>query len=182
MRSSLPRVGKDRALHRARDFASDVTRQDGRAAVAISGSLSSHMSLHAALQDDRDALAVSAGQQRVMAAERWRDIGGLRLARAAVSLMPRENPVQRLIVYDERNGTDLGRTLLLWFEEAGDAAAVARHLRMHVNSVRYRVRRAREVAGIATDDATARLLVHLLLRSAYRHSLPRKAVDTHVGR
>lgn len=175
-------VGRDRALRRAQSLASEATRHDNRTVVAVSGPLADYLGLHPALQDVRDALVVSPGARRVSVEECWRDIGALRLVRAAQALVPGPHPVQRLQEYDESNGTDLARTLLLWLEEAGDGAAVARRLHMHVNSVRYRVRRAHEVAGVSTDDATARLLIHVLLRGSVGNSLALKQGDEHVAR
>jgi hypothetical protein len=175
-------VGSDRALRRARNLADEVTRHDARVAVAISGPLTDHIGLHPALQDDRDALAVSQGARLVTVEERWRDIGTLRLVRASQALVPGPHPVQRLQEYDDSNGTDLARTLLVWLEEAGSSAAVARRLHLHVNSVRYRVRRAHEIAGIPADDPTARLLVHVLLRGSCGDSLELKPGDGHVAR
>jgi hypothetical protein len=170
-------VGDDRALRLAKALAADIVRHDRHATVVTSGRLETVLDLHPALQDLRDAGQAAPAERLVAAEERWADIGEVRLARAAQTLVPQVNPVARLLEYDERNGTDLAHTLLLWLEEDGDGAAVARRLHMHVNSVRYRVRRAQDVAGLSISDPTARLLAHILLRSTRGPSRPAPAGD-----
>jgi len=47
----------------------------------------------------------------------------------------------------------------------GDVAAVAEHLHVHPNTVRYRVRRLEKLIAASLDDAELRLLLSLSLRA-----------------
>ena len=160
-------VGDDRALRLAQGLGEKVVRQDKRATVATSGPLDSVLDLHRTLQDVRDAGAASPGHRVLFAQELWAEIGVLRLTRAAATLVPEDNPIARLLKHDERHGTDLARTLLLWLDEGGKGLAVARKLYLHVNSVRYRVQRALDIAGLSLEDNKQRLLTHILLQAAH---------------
>jgi len=69
-----------------------------------------------------------------------------------------------LAAHDVSSGGDLRRTLASYLDEFGDVAAVAASLHVHPNTVRHRVRRAAELAGIDLTDPEQRLLAALLLR------------------
>jgi len=69
-----------------------------------------------------------------------------------------------LAAHDVRSGGDLRLTLASYLDEFGDVAAVAASLHVHPNTVRHRVRRAAELAGIDLTDPEQRLLAALLLR------------------
>jgi len=58
----------------------------------------------------------------------------------------------------------LARTLLAWIENADDANAAARRLRVHPQTVRYRLRQASELFGDALTDPDARFRLLLALR------------------
>lgn len=64
--------------------------------------------------------------------------------------------------------TELARSVLAYLDALGDVRAAARHLTVHPNTLRYRLRRAAEVAGVALDDPSARLVLHLHLLRATR--------------
>lgn len=85
-------------------------------------------------------------------------------ARALGAAPVGRNPVAALLEHDDRRGTDLARTLLVWLDAHGDAADASRRLCVHSNTLRYRLRRATEVLGNDLADADARLEVHLRLR------------------
>lgn len=59
---------------------------------------------------------------------------------------------------------DFRGSLLAWLEAHGDVAAAARDLDVHVNTLRYRVRRAFELLGSDLSDPSERLEIHLRLR------------------
>lgn len=75
-----------------------------------------------------------------------------------------EGPVQRLIEHDEPRGGQLVATLRAWFDSGGDAAVAAARLTLHVNTVRYRMRRIQEIAGLDLSDPHERFLAELQLR------------------
>ena len=61
--------------------------------------------------------------------------------------------------YDVRTGSDLGRTLKVYFESGGNLAATAWQLFLHRNSVLYRLQRIEELSGIDARDRRTRLLL-----------------------
>jgi hypothetical protein len=72
-------------------------------------------------------------------------------------------PLRRLTGH-EGPGGELARTLAAYVEAGGVTEDAAAALRVHVNTVRYRLRRIRAVARLDLHDADAMLLVHLQLR------------------
>ncbi|MFF1733465.1 PucR family transcriptional regulator [Streptomyces sp. NPDC058247] len=80
--------------------------------------------------------------------------------------------VAALLAHDERHGTDLPRTVAAHLVFFGDAAATARYVGVHTNTLRYRLRRAAELCGIDLTDPDVRLLVELGLRRAGLIPLP----------
>lgn len=66
----------------------------------------------------------------------------------------------------EHDGPDrvLGHTLAVYLDSGGVADDAAARLRVHVNTLRYRLRRIREISGLDFADADAMLLAHLQLR------------------
>jgi hypothetical protein len=75
------------------------------------------------------------------------------------------HPLQRLLAYDRKNGGDLAPTLLAWLDAQGDRLLTATLLKVHHNTVRYRVKRACALLGLDLQDATARLELHVRLRA-----------------
>ncbi|MDZ7886080.1 MAG: helix-turn-helix domain-containing protein [Mycobacterium sp.] len=59
----------------------------------------------------------------------------------------------------------LADTLAAYLDCFGDIAAVAEHLHVHPNTVRYRVRRLEKLIAASLDDAELRLLLTLSLRA-----------------
>ncbi|WP_037578021.1 PucR family transcriptional regulator [Phaeacidiphilus oryzae] len=81
--------------------------------------------------------------------------------------LPAESgPVRRLRELDGRDGRRgvLGETLAAYFAAGGNTEAAAERLRIHVNTMRYRLRRIREAGGLDFADADAMLLAQLQLR------------------
>lgn len=58
-------------------------------------------------------------------------------------------------------------TLEAWLDEQGSPTAVARRLRLHVQSARYRIEQLREVFGPAMEDPDRRLQLHLAVRARH---------------
>lgn len=76
----------------------------------------------------------------------------------------RDQRLTRLVTEDRQRGTNLCASLLAWLDAFGDAGTAAAALRIHPNTVRYRVRRAAALAGIDLTDPDQRLIAALQLR------------------
>jgi hypothetical protein len=96
------------------------------------------------------------------------------LLTAADRLRPTENPplgpVRALLEADAAGGTPYAQTLLHFLGTMGDYARTAELLTVHENTVRYRIRRIRELYGMDFDDPDSVLVCWLQLRLA---TLPR---------
>ncbi len=80
----------------------------------------------------------------------------------------RDPRVSALVEHDAEHGTEFARSLLAYLESFGDVRSAANQLRVHPNTLRYRVRRATELAGLDLDEPAERLSTHLLLLLARR--------------
>ena len=69
-----------------------------------------------------------------------------------------------LQAHDAEHQTNLVETLTAYLEAFGDARMAARRLGIHPNTLRYRLRRATEIAGLNLDDRDQRLDLLLQLR------------------
>ncbi|MFC5825015.1 helix-turn-helix domain-containing protein [Nonomuraea insulae] len=76
----------------------------------------------------------------------------------------RLKPVTALVEHDALHGTAYAQTLLAYFGALGDSLRVASELVIHENTVRYRVRRAREMFGVDLSDPDNLLATWLQLR------------------
>ena len=70
-----------------------------------------------------------------------------------------------LIDYDERRRTDLVGTLFRYLECGGSYDATSRALMIHRSTLRYRLRRIREVTGRDLADVDTRLNLHVAARA-----------------
>ncbi|NUT39841.1 MAG: helix-turn-helix domain-containing protein, partial [Thermoactinospora sp.] len=73
-------------------------------------------------------------------------------------------PVHDLVRSDLAAGGELVRSIAAYLDAAGDVATAARRLVLHPNTLRYRLRRARERHGVDLDDPDTRLLLTLAVR------------------
>lgn len=73
-------------------------------------------------------------------------------------------PVHDLVRADLAAGGELVRTLGAYVDASGDVRRAAERLVLHPNTLRYRLRRARERHGVDLDDPDTRLLVTLAVR------------------
>ncbi|MGW1028076.1 PucR family transcriptional regulator [Streptomyces sp. NPDC002577] len=94
-------------------------------------------------------------------------LDALRVTDAVAALTPSVTDATRdLLAYDAEHRTDLPRTLAVHLTRFGDVAAASRDLGIHPNTLRYRLRRVRELFGLDLDDPDIRLLTELGLRHA----------------
>jgi purine catabolism regulator len=66
--------------------------------------------------------------------------------------------------YDERNSTELVKTLETYFSQQGNLSKAAAALHLHRNSLSYRLRRLEEVAGVSLQSMEDRFRLQLALR------------------
>ncbi|MFJ3727161.1 PucR family transcriptional regulator [Streptomyces sp. NPDC090045] len=72
--------------------------------------------------------------------------------------------IDELVAHDSEQGTSYGASITAWLDELGDIATAANRLRVHPNTLRHRLRRARELFALDLDDPDVRLAVWLELR------------------
>ncbi|MEE4496368.1 PucR family transcriptional regulator [Streptomyces sp. BE230] len=75
-----------------------------------------------------------------------------------------DGPVHELVRADLASGGELVRTLAAYLDASGDVARAAARLVVHPNTLRYRLRRARERFGVDLEDPDTRLLITLAVR------------------
>ncbi|HEY2421852.1 MAG TPA: PucR family transcriptional regulator ligand-binding domain-containing protein [Neobacillus sp.] len=69
-----------------------------------------------------------------------------------------------LIEYDEKNNTELIKTLESYFQCNGNMSKVAKQLFTHYNTIAYRVERIQQISKIDLDHEEDRLSLHLALK------------------
>ncbi|MEU9575303.1 helix-turn-helix domain-containing protein [Streptomyces massasporeus] len=129
----------------------------------LAGAPASRRSAERALQ----ALIAAAGPHTVARCEDVADtVGILQVVDALreVTLPPRTS-VARLREFDaDHGGSCLVETLRAYLDHFGDVSAASRALGVHANSLRYRLRRIRQVSGLDLESPDARLLAQVQLR------------------
>ncbi|MFI5664959.1 PucR family transcriptional regulator [Streptomyces sp. NPDC051684] len=166
----------DAAERLARDLAAVLLGAGAKPLVAVGPVVG-------ALKDAVDSRAGAAEVLRVLRVRGEPEVAGtddvrfaldaLRVSDAVAAQVPSVgDAVAALLAHDERHGTDLPRTVAAHLAFFGDAGATARYLGIHANTLRYRLRRARELGGFDLADPDVRLVVELGLRRAGLIPLP----------
>lgn len=75
-----------------------------------------------------------------------------------------DGPAGRLVAADEEHQTPYAASVLAFLDALGNVADAAARLDVHPNTLRYRLKRAEEVAGLDLADPGARTLLQLELR------------------
>ncbi|THA79396.1 PucR family transcriptional regulator [Streptomyces sp. A0642] len=73
-------------------------------------------------------------------------------------------PVHAMLEHDRAHGSRYGASVAAHLDAFGDTAAAAERLHVHPNTLRYRLRRARELFGVDLADPAVRLLADIGLR------------------
>ncbi|MFH8514156.1 PucR family transcriptional regulator [Streptomyces gelaticus] len=73
-------------------------------------------------------------------------------------------PVHTMVGHDRAHGSEYGASVAAYIDAFGDTATAAQRLNVHPNTLRYRLRRARELFGVDLADPTVRLLADIGLR------------------
>ncbi|MFG3525215.1 PucR family transcriptional regulator [Streptomyces sp. NPDC047917] len=79
-------------------------------------------------------------------------------------------PVHAMVEHDRAHGSAYGDSVTAYLDASCDTGTAARRLNVHPNTLRYRLRRARELFGVDPADPAVRLLVEIGLRLAARRS------------
>ncbi|WP_230208968.1 CdaR family transcriptional regulator [Nostocoides sp. HKS02] len=92
------------------------------------------------------------------------------IARAAAAL-PADalGPVAALQEHDAHHGSEYLRTLSAWLDHPGAPTAAARSIHVHPNTLRYRMSRVADLAGLDLDNPSVRLAVQLQLTALLGH-------------
>jgi hypothetical protein len=71
----------------------------------------------------------------------------------------------KLVAHDNEHGTEYVHTLRCLFDAFGNTTQAAERLNLHPNTIRYRIRRIADIAGLELGDGDARLALELTLRA-----------------
>lgn len=77
---------------------------------------------------------------------------------------PLAKPLRTLYEHDRLNGTDYVETLTVYLDCFGNSALAAERLHIHPNTLRYRLRRLTELAGVDLEQPAQRFALELQLR------------------
>ena len=103
--------------------------------------------------------------------ESWDDILLQRLRTAARSgRAPARGPVTELRRHDTEHGTQYIATLRAWLRAQGDPAEAGRLLDVHENTIRYRLRKMRDITALDLDDGGKRVAMTIELAALHDQS------------
>ncbi|MYV97729.1 helix-turn-helix domain-containing protein, partial [Streptomyces sp. SID3343] len=118
---------------------------------------------------ERAAAAGVAASASALFADVVSEAALLRLLDRVEPLWPRAaGPVHAMVEHDRLHGSEYSASVGAYLRAFGDTAAAARGLSVHPNTLRYRLRRAKELFGVDLDDPTGRLLADIGVRLARR--------------
>ncbi|QIS19095.1 PucR family transcriptional regulator [Nocardia terpenica] len=81
----------------------------------------------------------------------------------------RDPRLDTLVRYDEKYSAELRLSIEAYLAHRGDVRRAATELRIHPNTLRYRIRRATQLMGIDLDSAPDRLLLEIQLAAHRQH-------------
>ena len=76
--------------------------------------------------------------------------------------------IEAMLAYDLENKTNYADSITAWLDAVGDIALAAKSLFIHANTLRYRLRRVKDLFNITLDNPDDRLAVWMQLRLAIR--------------
>ena len=125
-------------------------------------SMAEAVELHRLIGSGR--LPSSRGAGTVLLEDAW-DAVVIERASAAVGIDtgPLGGPLAVLRAHDEEHGTPYLATLAAWLDHFGDPQSAARVLRIHPNTLRYRLRKLEEAAAVDVSSPRVRLALRLQL-------------------
>jgi hypothetical protein len=129
-----------------------------------------------------ESLAVGDRSHPAVYDDVWDKVLLRRLTTAALmGRAPARGPAVDLLRHDVEHGTEYGPTLRAWLEAQGDTRAAAARLRVHPNTVRYRLQKMAEVSPLDLHDPDIRLalIIALSVHAAAVHLRPQ---GSHMNR
>jgi DNA-binding PucR family transcriptional regulator len=81
----------------------------------------------------------------------------------------------QMFAYDSEHGSDFGISIAAWLDAIGDVKAAATKLGVHMNTLRYRLRRAADLFSLDLGDPDERLAIWLQLRTPKSSRRPHRA-------
>jgi sugar diacid utilization regulator len=76
--------------------------------------------------------------------------------------------IEAMLAYDLENKTNYADSVTAWLDAVGDIGLAAESLFIHANTLRYRLRRVKDLFNISLDNADDRLAVWMQLRLIMR--------------
>jgi len=76
--------------------------------------------------------------------------------------------IEAMLAYDLENKTNYADSVTAWLDAVGDIALAAESLFIHANTLRYRLRRVKDLFNITLDNPDDRLAVWMQLRLVMR--------------
>ncbi len=110
-----------------------------------------------------DGATATGGRVTTLAESRTAVLLGEILALVACHPEVHDPRLAALVDYDRDHGSALRESVETYLALHGDVRSAAAALRVHPNTLRYRVRRVEEITGLALADAADRLLLELQL-------------------
>lgn len=164
VRNSPRRAGEDRGLKIALQLAAQARRAVPTATCGVSGALQNAAQLQAAWSDCCFAAGL-AGRDNldvVRVDDAWATITLERLRQHLAACLPVGNAIAQLREHDHRTGSTFLETATDWLWCNQDTNRSAERLNVHPNTLRYRLRRTRDIAGLDLTDPEHRLVAQLL--------------------
>lgn len=123
-----------------------------------------------------DILRITTVQPELPVAARIEDVHArVLLAHVADELLReptlRHPGIEAMIAYDLENKTSYADSVRAWLDAVGDIAVAAETLFIHANTLRYRLRRARDLFNITLENPDDRLAVWMQLRLTMKDPL-----------
>ncbi|QQC91553.1 PucR family transcriptional regulator [Streptomyces alfalfae] len=165
--AALVRLRSTDALSPAHTAASRLAEAargtSGSAAAGIAGARHGLEDLGAAWWEASGAARAALAEQRFAPVAHWSDVGPYRLLTA----LPPEaahDPVGGQLLSPAHR--ELARTAEVFLDCAGQAGRTAAELRIHRQTLYYRLSRVEQLTGLDLDDGEDRLLLHMVLKSS----------------
>ena len=164
----------DEPWHNVRGIALDLSKYlssvDFRESLGIGGSYTDALGIPKSYQEAREAIQVGA-QLRHADQKPFFDYGQMALYDLIQCMRDCKDHgtfgrdiVQQLIQYDRINGTELVKTLGVMLDYGWRRKAAADCLRIHPNTLDYRLRKIDDVVQRSLDDPSVRLAVHIWVK------------------